>query len=61
MLFRSQREKYFWDDEKRRKKTVYVHFDNKDLSAGKKFFFNSLGIEIKQLSSYDDIYFFMGK
>ncbi|MBR0318673.1 MAG: SIR2 family protein [Spirochaetia bacterium] len=56
-----QREKYFRDDEKRRKKTVYVHFDNKDLSAGKKFFFNSLGIEIKQLSSYDDIYFFMGK
>lgn len=54
-----QREKYFRDDEKRRKKTVYVHFDNKDLPAGKEFFFNSLGIEIKQLSSYAEIYKFM--
>ena len=48
-----QREKYFVENESKRVKTIYVHKDA--LPNGKKFFFESLGINTQQLS-YEKIY-----
>ena len=54
-----EREKYFRKFPEKRKKTIYVQVTEngtKKISETKKFFLESLGIIIRELKTYDDIY-----
>ena len=56
-----QREKFFRKKESKRKETIYNYSDDKELSSGKRFFFEGIGIKANKLSSYDEIYSFCTK
>lgn len=51
-----ERAKYFKQFPQRKRKAYFIHADSKEIPIGQKLFLNSVGIDIVQEHSYEDLY-----